>query len=722
MNGFVVQPGTNEKKLNRAKSSTAVNHKHPKQPSSPTLRSAQSVPDFQRFDASGGLALPPNKPIFTLDMNTVTQYDLPGYDNGGRSSKHAWATSSRKRSTASLKRSSSSSPSSSPSTSPTSSNTRNRSPKNYDTSARGNRGEGSPVPKRKSTGSPKARRSSLSSSLDRMSMMKMMSDQKLLRAENPTTGMESIQYFAKQGEAAKLKFIYCIREECLDETTWSPYDLVVCDADTAVANGEHFIMSHKGLVHQVPLEPSDFIPIHEWVRGSVNYKVIRALRTFKMAKVIKTFKAWGQFTKHCKFIAKRNAGIGKSFIATTAFCPSIIKINSLLRDLSNVKLTDGFKRVKSVAQSYQSGEFMSIQQLRRTEGKDSIELTTDKIHGTVVDVCGEVIRRAELGSGSSMMDENGRRRSIVEMHAENTMKKLSIFEAKMERSRKKQQQKKWKQEKNSLNSFVKYIDYQLVTTLVDMCQNEVEQMKDLVHEVERVGLFETTTRFFKDADTISFKEGFKLNMEGLDEKGWKRNTDAAKILVWPINSLPKHPKMNFTPNCATVHAMFLEVINSLRKTIAEVPRLISSPSLSIIMNQKKNGNDQTKGKGKKNTLKMKANETTGQQPPQQQTIEQLLINSPTITISRDNILDKITKDFNDAEDISMTFSYLRGIYDFELHFDSEEWLNREEISLNEIQDLLYRSDVWTERLTKGNVLYYILFFCLFHLIVSKHMY
>jgi hypothetical protein len=45
-----------------------------------------------------------------------------------------------------------------------------------------------------------------------------------------------------------------------------------------------------------------------------------------------------------------------------------------------------------------------------------------------------------------------------------------------------------------------------------MCENEVETMKNLVHEVERVGLFETTTRFFKDSPTISFTEAFKLNL------------------------------------------------------------------------------------------------------------------------------------------------------------------------------------------------------------------
>ena len=49
----------------------------------------------------------------------------------------------------------------------------------------------------------------------------------------------------------------------------------------------------------------------------------------------------------------------------------------------------------------------------------------------------------------------------------------------------------------------------------------------------------------------------------------------------------------------------------------------------------------------------------------------------------------------------MTFSYLRGIYDFNLLFDGDEWLNQENITLKQIQDLLYMSDVWTERLTKG---------------------
>ena len=127
-----------------------------------------------------------------------------------------------------------------------------------------------------------------------------------------------------------------------------------------------------------PGSSSDFLPIHEWVRGSVNYKVIRALRTFKMAKVIKTFHAWSKFTKHCKFLAKRSAGVGKTFIATHAFCSTIVRINGLLRDMNGTTLAEGFKRVKSVAQSYQSGEFMRVQQETRTNGKDVIESITER--------------------------------------------------------------------------------------------------------------------------------------------------------------------------------------------------------------------------------------------------------------------------------------------------------------------------------------------------------
>lgn len=110
---------------------------------------------------------------------------------------------------------------------------------------------------------------------------------------------------------------------------------------------------------------------------------------------------------------------------------------------------------------------------------------------------------------SGMLDSNGRRRSIVEIHAEKVQeaKNMSIFEAKMARAFKKKQQKKWKQERNSLGSFVKYIDYQLVTTLVKMCENDVYSLQLLCHEKERVGLFETTVRFNKNAAPITFQQG-----------------------------------------------------------------------------------------------------------------------------------------------------------------------------------------------------------------------
>ena len=78
-----------------------------------------------------------------------------------------------------------------------------------------------------------------------------------------------------------------------------------------------------------------------------------------------------------------------------------------------------------------------------------------RIHAQVEDVCGEVSRRAEGGGGA--MGEDGRRRSIVEIHAEKMAeaKHMSIFEAKIARQQKKQQQKRYQQERNSLANFVK---------------------------------------------------------------------------------------------------------------------------------------------------------------------------------------------------------------------------------------------------------------------------
>ena len=442
--------------------------------SSTSLRHAQSTPAI-RFDASGGLALPPTKQLFQLDMDTVNMYDLPSFGRNGKKitkkkKKSAWATttgspgevspnsSSHRRSNSPQTTSPRGSPGSTGSSSP-------GSPGGYETGVRGGGGGGkrgvSPPARNSMQMSGMSRRSSLSGQMARMTMLASMKQASMNASENPTTGLEAIQYFAKQGEAATQKFIYCIRTECIDEAHWSPYDLIVVDSEEAISNGEHFIMSGIGLVHQMPDEPSDFLPLHEFVRGSVNYKVIRALRTFKMYKVIKTFHAWSKFTRHCKFLAKRGTGVGRTFIATRAFCPAMIRIGGLLRDMDSVQLVDGFKRVKSVAQSYQDGEFMRVQQDRRSSGKESIEMITERIHSQVEDVCGEVSRRAENGDGTGQLGPDGRRRSIVEMHAEKMAeaKHMSIFEAKLARARKKSQQKKWEQERESLSSFVSLLFY-----------------------------------------------------------------------------------------------------------------------------------------------------------------------------------------------------------------------------------------------------------------------
>ncbi len=554
----------------------------------------------------------------------------------------------------------------------------------------------------------------------RMTMHEAMKVMQQTRDENPETGVEAIQYFAKQGEAAKLKFIYCLREaayqepDCSLSDEISPYELRVVDADTAVAHGEHFIMSAKGLVHQVPGSPSDFIPVHEWVRGSVNFKVVRALKTFKMAKVIKTFRAWAKFTRRGKFYAKRALGIGRSFIATEAFCPTIMRISGLLRDMADVRLAKGFKRVKSVAQSYHDGEFMHVQEDCKARGKESIEIISERIQDQVEVVCGEVSRRAELGQG--LVGADGRRKSVVEIHAEKMAeaKHMSIHEAKMERLRKKQQQKRWEAERESLASFVRYVDQMLVATLLGMCEHESTALCSLAHMTERVGLFETTIRFRANAPEISFRDAHKLDLEGITQVGneIKWTETAGKTLVWPRFSPPRDPCMVFTPSCASVHAMFLEVLNGIKAAFADIPRLISSPSLAVVMKSKAASRSPSKssrkGGGRNNSGRSRPTSPLSANVPQYISVEQLLRESMVIQSSRDRILAKVSADFSESADISGSFSYLRGIFDFDRIFSADAWLsdasgegNENSSLMKDIQDMLFMVDVWTERLTKG---------------------
>eukprot|EP00946_MAST-07B_sp_MAST-7B-sp1_P002136 g2136.t1 len=552
----------------------------------------------------------------------------------------------------------------------------------------------------------------------RMSMNEALRSMQQARSENPETGVEAIQYFAKQGEAAKLKFIYCIREAAFQDEKFaltdeiSPYELRVVDADTAVAHGEHFIMSTKGLVHQVPGSPSDFIPVHEWVRGSVNFKVVRALKTFKMAKVIKTFRAWAKFTRQGKFHAKRSVGIGRSFIATEAFCPAIMRINGLLRDMAGIQLADGFKHVKSVAQSYHDGEFMRVQESRRMDGKEAIETISGRIQDQVEAVCGEVSRRAEVGQG--LVGTDGRRKSVVEIHAEKMAeaKHMSIHEAKMERLRKKQQQMRWEAERASLASFVRYIDQMLVATLLGMCEHEAKSLCNLAHATERVGLFEATVRFDATAPEISFREAHQLDLEGIKQVGTEIQwTDtAAKTLVWPYYSPPRDPRMKFSPNSASVQAMFLEVLNGIKSALADIPRIISSPSLAVVMKKQHTNMSKKKKLAQHNLRKSKSSLSPPVHANQLNyvSVEQLLRESLVVQSSREKILSKVSADFSESTDISTSFSYLRGIFDFDRIFSADAWLSKanedgtnDSNIMTEIQGMLYMADVWTERLTKG---------------------
>ena len=79
------------------------------------------------------------------------------------------------------------------------------------------------------------------------------------------TGLDAIQYFARHGHGGAYKFLYCIQTQTFGDD-FRPYDLIVVPSEDAI-NQEHYVMSPKGLIRNIPGQPSDFISLEDWIRA-----------------------------------------------------------------------------------------------------------------------------------------------------------------------------------------------------------------------------------------------------------------------------------------------------------------------------------------------------------------------------------------------------------------------------------------------------------------------
>ena len=222
----------------------------------------------------------------------------------------------------------------------------------------------------------------------------------------PTTGlsgMDGISFFAQHSEGHPVKFMKFNRAPP-QRGRFRPYDLVsVADAD--LNRADHFTMSAEGVVHVQAGQPSEFIPLAEWMRHSTLYNVVSSIRFFRMFLAAKAFRAWRQAVRFRLFCAQRARLESRLFLAMPTFCGPLLRVNDLLSEVSNVELVQvgGGPGDPRGARAASAADFEAQQAAVRAEGSKRLEAISDKAANVVKKVCQDAAaarKRFERGEGS----------------------------------------------------------------------------------------------------------------------------------------------------------------------------------------------------------------------------------------------------------------------------------------------------------------------------------
>lgn len=163
-------------------------------------------------------------------------------------------------------------------------------------------------------------------------------------AEMPemVTGEDAINFFALYRATSSVKFVHLVREHT--GINFRPYDLKVIPAAECETGGagsdQYFTMSAAGLVHVRPGEPSEFIPLGEWMRQSTLFNMLRSIRFFKYYLHSKCFTMWHQNVRFKLYCQQRAKLKNRMFLAKESFCEPLLELKKEMLDVQNVALLD----------------------------------------------------------------------------------------------------------------------------------------------------------------------------------------------------------------------------------------------------------------------------------------------------------------------------------------------------------------------------------------------
>ena len=294
------------------------------------------------------------------------------------------------------------------------------------------------------------------------------------------SGSDAINFFARFGSDTPVKFVTLVQVN--DDKVFTPYELeVVTLPDYPI---EHYTMSPSGIVHVMPGLPSECIPLHSWMRQTMNFSVLRNIPFYKYYLHRKAFTVWKENVHYLLFAKQRKFIANRLFITRKTSCNSILQIKKHLLDIRHVKLltTD----------------------LKFPFSKDAFFTTQTNQCQTALASCEDALRRV-ITEVKTVLDEvsalHGQANQVEDAYAAGYSdsaapeKTKSLVKIKQEKEERRLIRLRAKMEYATLSEYIRFVDYLTVETLVTLTVNTITQLYEELTKTRKTGIFETLVKF-----------------------------------------------------------------------------------------------------------------------------------------------------------------------------------------------------------------------------------
>jgi hypothetical protein len=146
------------------------------------------------------------------------------------------------------------------------------------------------------------------------------------------TGEDAIGFFLRNGaDSCPIKFLYLVRALPLDSREgFAPYRLCVVTEAQALRNGEHLVMSSRGLMLCTPGRPSEFQSTMDFLREGSCFSAISSLGFFRHYLPRKMFNQWRASVRFNRFARARAATAAALFAWSPTFAPALAEVAAQL--------------------------------------------------------------------------------------------------------------------------------------------------------------------------------------------------------------------------------------------------------------------------------------------------------------------------------------------------------------------------------------------------------